>query len=263
MLEQGKKMTLLGAHIAGRGVASGQLDKTLQGVGVGSDVNLELQGGNVVTLPVSGIFDNDFKQSDSRSLIGFDTAVAVAPQTANRPSTMYIKARDTQSVSELAEALETAYPDYQVQLGGESVGIDEQVGTINLINSILSIISLFVAAVMIFIVTYVDLNNRRRLIGIERAIGITAASIQLSYVIKTIVAAIIGIALGSVLYLLVLIPLSQTMPFRFPSGPVSLVPQHGLMLRYGGLLLLSAIVATLIPTWYTLRAKLVEVIWGR
>jgi len=81
---------------------------------------------------------------------------------------------------------------------------------------------LLVAAIAVFIVTYVDLVSRRRTIGIERAIGIGGGAIVLGYVLKAVVFAVVGVVVGGLLFVQVAVPVVAAHPFRFPIGPVSL-----------------------------------------
>jgi putative ABC transport system permease protein len=62
--------------------------------------------------------------------------------------------------------------------------VQDQVATFRLISNILKAVSLLMAAITVFIVTYIDVVNRRRHIGIQRAIGIPAAPILAGYALK-------------------------------------------------------------------------------
>ena len=64
--------------------------------------------------------------------------------------------------------------------------IDNQTKSFDLIEQILRVVSLLVAAVTVTIVTYVNLVGKRRTIGIERAIGIRSNAIVWSYVPKAV-----------------------------------------------------------------------------
>lgn len=253
---------LVGVQTTGAGLSGYKYDTSLHGGSVGDKISLQLQNSTSIDAPIEGVVDNNFKQADSRTYISLRALAKVMPTAQNKASTFYIKVNTSDNIDTVLDSLRSSYPDYQIQLGTSSTGIDDQIGTINLISAMLGAISLVVAAIMIFTVTYVDLTNRKKLIGIERAIGITTAAIQMSYIIRTVVAVIIGLAVGAVLYIAVLIPLSQAYPFSFPNGPVSLVAQHKLMVRYSYLLALSALIATIVPTVQILRAKLIDVIWG-
>ncbi len=253
----------IGVQITGEGLSGYRYDTSLQSGSVGDVVTLQLQGDVRLETMIGAVINNGFKQADSRVYIASNVLADKMPLSKDRASAFYVKLDDPERYEGVLESLRNDYPEYRVELGVASTGIDDQVGTINLISAMLGIISLVVAAIMIFTVTYVDLTNRRRLIGIQRAIGVTTMAIQLSYILRTTVAVAIGLIVGALLYVFALIPLSRMYPFSFPNGPVSLVMQYSLMIKYSYLLALSALIATLVPTMQILRAKLVDVIWGR
>lgn len=140
--------------------------------------------------------------------------------------------------------------------------IQDQLETFNLINNIMRVMSLLVAAITVLIITYVDLTNRRRQIGIERAIGIRSASIVGSYVIRSLITALIGTTAGLLLFRFVLVPVVERHPFQFPSGPVVLeiVPQ--ITRSNVVILLVVAAIAALLPAIRTVRMRILDAIWG-
>ena len=129
-------------------------------------------------------------------------------------------------------------------------------------RSILNVVSLLVAAIAVFIVTYVDLVNRRRTIGIERAIGINGVAIILSYVLRAVALAIVGVLLGAALFKFGAVPIADRHPFEFPIGPVSL-SVTGQEMRSSAIVLVTvAAVGALAPAWRSVRLRIIEAIWG-
>ena len=74
------------------------------------------------------------------------------------------------------------------------------------------------AAITIFTITYIDLVNKRRQIGIERAIGIRSGPIVLSYVLKAWAYALTGIGTGLALFRFGLTPLVTATPSSSPTA---------------------------------------------
>jgi hypothetical protein len=97
--------------------------------------------------------------------------------------------------------------------------VQDQTASYQLISDILKFISLVMAAITIFTITYTDLVSKRRQIGIERAIGIRSGPIMLSYVLKARAYALAGVGTGFVLFRFAVTPLVHSHPFRFPNGP--------------------------------------------
>jgi putative ABC transport system permease protein len=136
------------------------------------------------------------------------------------------------------------------------------VETFNLINNILRAITLFVALITVFIVTYVDLVNRRRQIGIERAIGIRPTALILSYVFKALVYAFAGIGLGALVFLYVAGPIVEQHPFQFPFGPATLGIRADEMWRDAAILAAVAAISASIPAWRSIRMRILDAIWS-
>jgi ABC-type lipoprotein release transport system permease subunit len=140
--------------------------------------------------------------------------------------------------------------------------IQDQLDTFVLINNIMRVASLLVAAITVVIITYVDLTNRRRQIGIERAIGIRSAAIVGSYVLKSVLTALVGTILGWLLFRFVLMAAVDRHPFQFPSGPVSLELLPQVTRSNVVILLLVAAVAALLPAVRAVRMRIPDAIWG-
>ena len=153
--------------------------------------------------------------------------------------------------------------DVQLQSPAQlAAAIQDQLDTFDHIDRIMRVMSLLVAAITVIIITYVDLANRRRQIGIERAIGIRSAAIVGSYVIKSIVTAAVGTVVGYLLFRFVLVPVVDQHPFQFPSGPVTLLIVPEVTRSNVVILIVVAAVAALIPAVRTVRMRILDAIWG-
>jgi|GEM_PF-5188791 len=143
-----------------------------------------------------------------------------------------------------------------------ATAIQDQLDTFALINNIMRVMSLVVAAITVLIITYIDLTNRRRQIGIERAIGIRSSAIVGSYVIKSMVTALIGTALGWLVFRLILVPAVARHPFRFPNGDVTLAVVRETAQDNLTILLVVAALAAALPAVRTVRMRILDAIWG-
>jgi len=153
--------------------------------------------------------------------------------------------------------------DVQLQSPAQlAAAIQDQLDTFELIDRIMRVMSLLVAAITVIIITYVDLANRRRQIGIERAIGIRSAAIVGSYVIKSIVTAAVGTVVGYLLFRFVLVPVVDRHPFQFPSGPVTLLIVPEVTRSNVVILIVVAALAALIPAVRAVRMRILDAIWG-
>lgn len=167
------------------------------------------------------------------------------------------------SAAALVTALEPIRDDVEFQTPEQlAAAIQDQVETFDLVNQIMRVISLLVAAITVFIITYVDLTNRRRQIGIERAIGIRSGAIVGSYVLRSMFTAAIGTALGAAVFRLAIVPLVDRFPFMFPNGPVTLETDLATTVQTVVILLVVAAISATLPAVHTVRMKILDAIWG-
>lgn len=255
----------LGINIAGANQTSIKGYRTsLKTVRVGDTVNVTLNNGKTVPFIVAGIYNNDFAASDDTAFITTNEAQTLVPASTDHAQDIYVKTNDGANVNTVMNRLQSLRIDAQFNTSADiATTVQDQTQTFRLISKILKLVSLIMAAITIFIVTYVDLVNKRKQIGIERAIGIKSGAIVTSYVLKAWVYALIGIILGWALFKHVAIPLVQQHPFQFPNGPVTLASNSKEMRRDVVILLVVAFIAAIIPAAHSVRIKILDAIWGK
>ena len=122
--------------------------------------------------------------------------------------------------------------------------------------------AVIVAAIVIFIVTYIDLAQRRRQIGIQRAIGIQHAAVMTSYLVRALVTTLIGVVVGGLIYRYMIVTYSKVHPFVLQSGEVSLYTSWSLYMWFAVFLMGVAVVSALLPASRELRLSLLDAIWN-
>ena len=255
---------LLGIGIAGAGQAHVRgYRASLQTVHAGDKVSVTLTSGKAVTLTVAGIFNDQFPQADGNAYITQTEARKLEPASAGQATAIYVRTRsgttDSQAVSRLTRLRSGMRLETSADLGA---AVQDQTASYQLISDILKFISLVMAAITIFTITYIDLVSKRRQIGIERAIGIRSAPIVLSYVVKAWAYALAGIGTGFVLFRFAVTPLVHSHPFHFPNGPVTLATTWNEMSRDLIILLIVATLAALAPALRSVRIAILDAIWG-
>ncbi|WP_291380695.1 FtsX-like permease family protein [Demequina sp.] len=203
----------------------------------------------------------DIAESERDDLLSlFDMAELPAAGTA---STIVVLGADGMTTDGLIAAIDPLGSDVEFQTPEQlSLAIQDQLDTFELIDSIMRVISLLVAAITVFIITYVDLSNRRRQIGIERAIGIRSTAIVTSYVFKSVLTGAVGSVVGFVLFRFAVVPMVDRHPFVFPNGPVTLEVSGQSMLNAALILLVVSAVSALIPAIQAVRMRILDAIWG-
>ena len=255
---------LLGIGIAGAGQAHVRgYRASLQTVHAGDQVSITLASSKAVTFTVGGIFNDQFPQADGDAYITQTEARKLEPASAGQATAIYVRTRggitDSQEVSRLARLRSGMKFETSADLGA---AVQDQTASYQLISDILKFISLVMAAITIFTITYIDLVSKRRQIGIERAIGIRSGPIVLSYVLKAWAYALAGIGTGFALFRYAVTPLVHSHPFQFPNGPVTLATTWNEMSRDLIILLIVATLAALAPALRSVRIRILDAIWG-
>jgi putative ABC transport system permease protein len=255
---------MLGIGIAGAGQTSVRgYRASLQDVHAGDDVGITLINGRTETFAVAGIYDNQFPQSDGNGYITLTEAAKLLPASAGRATAIYVRTRagtnETAEVSRLEKLRGGMNFLTSADLGA---AVEDQTAAYRLISNILKVISLLMAAVTIFVITYVDLAGKRRQIGVERAIGIRSSPIVLSYVLKAWAYAVVGVGTGFLLFRYVITPLVHSHPFEFPNGPVTLATTwHEMVLDLITLAVVASL-AALAPALRSIQIRILDAIWG-
>lgn len=253
---------VLGAQIAGAGQTRLELySDSLKNVHTGDKVTVNYPGGIKKEYTVKGIFLNKFFESDLKTFISNRAFDLVQPNS--NVENINIKLSDGADKTEVIDKISKLRGDLQFRTWEERAGfVRGFTDTLNIVNRILRSVALLVAAVTIFIITYVDLVNKRRQIGVERAIGISSPTIIISYLIRALFYTLIGSAVGIVVFIGAVVPLEKIYPFTFPYGEVYLVVDPGFMLVNVLILVAVSMVSAFIPAWQSMRLSIIDAIWG-
>lgn len=135
--------------------------------------------------------------------------------------------------------------------------------TFALLGTIISSIGLAVASITVFIVIFINAITRRKFIGISKAIGISGAAIEFSYVIQSFFYALVGSVIGTALLYLILQPYINANPIDFPfSDGILVAPFFETIVRIIVLMIITMI-AGYIPARIIVRKNTLDAILGR
>lgn len=264
-LEPGSTDTIvLGVGIAGAGQTEDPAYRaSLQDVHVGDEVQVSFLGGATRAFTVSGIYETGFAQADQRAFLTREAAEAVVPQLSGKVSSIYLRTEPVGVEQEVIDQLIAERPDLTYESWTVlDAAIADLTKSFDVVGRILGAVSLAVAVIVVFIVTYIDLVSKRRTIGIQRAIGITNGAVVLSYVLRAIVFAVMGVVAGALLFAFVAVPVVRQQPFEFPVGPVTLSLTGQILIRDALVLVGVAIGGALVPAMRSVRMNLLDAIWG-
>ncbi len=266
-LEEGDRdQILLGVEIAGGPEAQASSFLTLGGVQVGDKVRLTYSNGVKRDYIVKGIFRaREMFRSDDLSFVTHKEMAAVMGRTTFIDRANQILVRTNKGVDESSLAAKFR----EVGIGGVvrtwrdyGGALRSMVSTFDIIAAVLSAVGLAVAAIVMFIVVYISVVNRRRQIGILRAIGLKQDIIIGSYLIQALLYALCGVALGYLMMRFGAEPYFISNPLVLPIGVVSLNISPDMVIKAFVGLVISAVVAGFLPSWAIMRQSLIKAIWG-
>jgi putative ABC transport system permease protein len=266
-LEQGDiGQIFLGVQVAGADRENLELyPGSLKSVHAGSTVTVDYINGVEKEYTVKGIFFTEFVQGDIRAYVSQDDYRTTVPrQLQNSATAVYVKLNKGADRAQVIDKVMSVAPgQLKYQTWEDALGVlKSMTRSFDQIIAILRTTALIVAAITIFIVTYVDLVNKRRQIGIERAIGITSTSIVLSYIVRAVIYAAFGILAAALIFRYVVVPIEGQHPFHFPFGNVMLAVDVPELVSSAAILCAVAVVSAFIPAWQTVRTKIIDAIWS-
>jgi putative ABC transport system permease protein len=255
---------LLGIQVAGSDREGLELySSSLKAVHAGDQVVVDYANGLQKQYTVKGIFQVELIQTDVKTFITEKEFANLNPLISDQASTLHVRTAEDTGLEPIVEQIEDIRGGLRFQTWEDVAGVlRSMTDTLDRIIRILRVIALVVAAITIFIITYVDLVNKRRQIGIQRAIGITSAVIILSYIFRAILYAVVGTLVAALIFAYIALPLEARHPFHFPFGDVFLALSVQHLLSSALILWGVSIVSAFIPAWQTIRIKIIDAIWA-
>lgn len=253
---------ILGKEISG-GYGAVLEHQSLGAVKTGEEIKVTYSNGIQRKYTVKGIFNTKMPVAD---MVAFVTTKEMESVLGlhNRASEIIIKTEETGEENKYINELEKiGFNKEDIRAWPEYMGVMTSVTqSFDMIKLILAVLGLLVAAVTIFIVIFVNVVNRRKQIGILKAIGMEEQTIINSYVLQALFYAAWGVGFGLILIYFVIIPYFIKYPFDFPIGDVSLsVTQNDLIISSLGLIT-AAVIGSLIPSWRGAKESILKAIWG-
>lgn len=253
--------------IIGRQIAGGkgvEMNATsFKGAKVGDKASLTL-GDRVKPLRIKGIFYTKYFEADRQAFISDRTLEAMQPSYAGVATNVIIKTQKNGDENQVIARLRKAVPEGQFITWKEASGLMKSVTSSFLtINALLTTVGFIIAAVVIFIIIYVDISNKRRQIGIFRAIGIKSYLVGSTYILQSTIYSMVGVAIGSAIFFGAIIPYFKVHPFKIPLGDVSLYVDYVDFIWRAILIIVVSIISGMLPAILATRKPILDEIVGR
>ena len=255
---------IIGAIIAGTGVGS-EIHDNLEGVKPGSFVDVTYSNGIKRNYKVKGIMECAFEVVDLNSLVHYKEIEEVYGLDKSKATSIVVKIDNFEEEDKIKKKIINAGVREEIFTWREKSDslLRQAMQSIGMIDVVSKYVSLIVGAALILIIIYINVLNRKKEIGILKAVGITPCSIILSYAFISMFYVSMGIVAGLILY--------SGIMFYFITNPVTfyesltIIPeiQIGLIIQSIFTMLIMSVIAGILPAWRVSRESILEAIWGR
>jgi putative ABC transport system permease protein len=264
--ENDRDEIVLGIEIAGRQGSTNPEFLTLGGVQVGDKVRLTFPNNVQREYKVKGIFfAQEMMRADQLAFITRKEMTSVLGRTtfSDRASEVLVRAEEGVNETELIEELKRLGINGEIRSWQEyGSAMRGAVSTFEIIGSLIGGVGLIVAAAVMFIVIYINALNKKRQIGILRAIGIPQNSTIISYLFQALFYVFVGIIVGWLIVQFALQPFFLFRPLDTPFGAVSLYIDIPTIIGSVIGLVIAAILSGLVPVLIIMRESIIKTIWG-
>lgn len=252
---------IIGKEISGKYGSS--FENQALGVDIGDKIILNFKNGIKREYEIKGIFATKFIDADLMAFVTKKEMESILGLN-DQASEIIVKTRDTGNESKyIKEFRELGISKEKIKPWRDYMGMSESLSdSLGIIRLIISGIGLIVAGITIFIVIFISVTNKKKQIGILKAIGIEEKVIIKSYVIQAIFYAVLGVGMGLTFTYFAMIPYFLKNPLEFPMGPVSLAASLEDLLINSFSLIAAAMVAGFFPSYRVVKQDIVKTIWG-
>ena len=236
----------------------------LDGAKVGDTISMKINGKDI-KVKVGGISNTKYIYADDAAYISRALWQKISGEANSTAATMIIVRAANGKDNEVKKALENLkYTDVRIHDWRDAASyMDTISGSFISLDAIMLLVGIIIAAVTIFIVIYVDIINKRRQIGIQRAIGVKPRVIVFSYILLSLFYAVCGVAAGLAIFFGGLVPFFLAHPFRLPIANVTLYVSPPQLVFRAEIVLVVAIISGAIPAIMASRMKMLDAILGR
>lgn len=253
---------LIGAEVAGGGL--GSFEKiSLGGVTVGSKIRVAYGNERVRDYKVIGIFKTGMDGIDIMTFVTRKEFEAVHGITDSAHEIM-VRLPKLGNEDKIIDQIRTlGYA--KLKIGPWSSFSNFTAGMSNsfeILNFITGIISLVVACTTIFIVIFIQVVNKKRQLGILKAIGVSERIIIHSFILQTFFYGLVGSLLAALIMYGVARPYFDHYPLNMGFAKVKLLIEPLEMLKSVAIIVTASLIAGFIPVWFTIRQSIIKAIWG-
>jgi len=253
---------LIGTLLAGSEDESQDKMPSLGGVKVGDRIQVAYSNGVVKSYRVKGIFETEGALIDSAAFVT-KTEMDSIMHTEGTATEILVRGTSADAAGPLKYTILEYGVEEKVKTWNEKgKGIlGDAISSFSLLNNVMTFVSLVVASVVVFIVTFINIINRKKQIGILKAIGIRKQVIIGSYVLQVLFLCTCGVITG----FLILNAISTVLTInqlRFPMGYITPVISYSGLALSIVLLFMVSVVSGYIPARQVANEEILDAMRG-
>ena len=257
----------MGANMIQRYISDfGEGFDTLDDIFPGTKVKISF-GDKTKEYTVKGIVDSKVDQTSFRVFMTQDEFIRFFERTSLNVNEIAVIKKENISENTLKNILiRSGFSNTaKVQTSEEAIPqflVDIKLA-FGLLGNIIGFIGIIVASITIFIIIFINAVTRRKYIGILKAIGVEARSIQFAYIFQSMFYAVSGALLGLAVVYFILVPAFNVHPIDFPFSDGILVAPFDSTMKKFILLLVVTFFAGFIPASMIIKKNTLDSILGR
>ncbi len=251
---------IIGADIVQSYAKDDDTQKRLD-INVGDTISLSFSNGYVKDYKIKGIFKTGSKFSDDKILLNIDEYHNIFHKydVANK---ILIRLPGRGDEALYREKLIDLGISEQINPWQTKMGAVKQfVGSLQITNKITGFIGLLTAFATIYIIIFINVTNKRKQIGILKAVGIKKEIILGSYVLQSFIYGIVGVIIGNIV-MQGLLALLTMHPLSMPIGDVVPILTFNRLITTSVTLILASIVAGFFPSKRAADDNILDAIFG-
>ncbi|TQD24374.1 ABC transporter permease [Methanolobus vulcani] len=256
---------IIGSIISGTSTTFGEIYDDLGETRVGSLVDVTYSNGVKRTYKVKGIMEGNFELVDLNAMVHYKEIEDVYGLDKGKATSVVVRIDEPGTEDEMKAKIREAGVNEQVFTWADKSEtlIRQALQSLGAIDVMSKFVGLIVGAALILIIIYINILNRKKEIGILKAVGVTPRSIVLSYTFLSMFYVSLGIFAGLILYLSLMFYF-QANPVTF-YGTMQIRPQIDVMLIIQSIvtMLTLSVIAGTLPAWSVSKESILKAIWGR
>lgn len=255
---------IIGAMLV-EGYFGSEIYDNLGQVRAGSLVDVTYSNGVKRTYKVKGIMEGTIEVVDLNALVNYKEIEDVYGLKGSEATKVVVRINKQGTEDKVKEKIINAgvkEPAFTWADKSDKI-LRQAMQSIGAINVMSKFVSLVVGAALILIIIYINVLNRKKEIGILKAVGITPGSIVLSYAFLSMFYVLMGIFAGLILYFTLMLYF-QANPFRMYET-IKIRPEIDYLFIIQNILtmLVLSVIAGILPAWMVSKESILKAIWGR